>query len=129
MMGTNNPMKINKFSWKVEYQGRGAGHIHGTLWCNLNEVRMDEDNQVNNSETLENAFKALRLEEKLSTEEEHSITQFADKFTTCTLNSDKASEHLDEYYNKSQGRNIVQIVKQCQIQHHTKTCRKKGGAQ
>ena len=35
MMGTNNPLNIHKFSWRVEFQGRGAGHIHGTLWCHL----------------------------------------------------------------------------------------------
>ena len=38
MMGSNNPMIIIKYSWKVEFQGRGAGHIHGTAWCNLDKI-------------------------------------------------------------------------------------------
>ena len=31
MMGANNPMKIKYISYRVEFQGRGAAHIHGTL--------------------------------------------------------------------------------------------------
>ena len=38
VMGKNNAMKIKKYSWKGEFQERGAGHIHGTLWCNLREL-------------------------------------------------------------------------------------------
>ena len=90
MMGINNPMRIEKYSWKVEYQGRGAGHIHGTLWCNLKKVQLEDQNKDAEStvaSNLESAFKALRLNEELSEEEEESITQFADKFTSCTSNS------------------------------------------
>ena len=29
MLGHNNPMAIENFSDKMEFQGRGAGHIHG----------------------------------------------------------------------------------------------------
>ena len=29
LMGVNSPMNIKRFSWKIEYQGRGAGHVHG----------------------------------------------------------------------------------------------------
>merc|ERR1712082_453324 len=65
-------MHIKKFSWKVEFQGRGAGHIHGTLWCDLNKIMKDENHQnseeknVNNS--LESAFKKLRQNEELSSD-------------------------------------------------------------
>ena len=34
MIGHNNPMAIENFSDKMEFQGRGAGHIHGAAWCN-----------------------------------------------------------------------------------------------
>ena len=37
-------MKIKHLSYKVEFQGRGAGHIHGVLWTNLSlfEKPVDE---------------------------------------------------------------------------------------
>ena len=35
LMGMNNPMKIKYISYRVEFQGRGAAHIHGTLWLNI----------------------------------------------------------------------------------------------
>ena len=31
VMGRNNPMNVEYYTYKVEFQERGAGHIHGTL--------------------------------------------------------------------------------------------------
>ena len=45
VMGQNNPMNVQYFTYKVEFQERGAGHIHGTLWLNLKELeRMIKSN-------------------------------------------------------------------------------------
>ena len=38
LMGGNNPMKIKYISYRVEFQGRGAAHIHGTLWLDLKNI-------------------------------------------------------------------------------------------
>ena len=38
MMGHNSPMAIKNFSDKLEFQGRGAAHIHGCAWCDLSKV-------------------------------------------------------------------------------------------
>ena len=38
VMGTNNPMFVNYHTEKVEFQDRGAGHIHGPLWLKLNMI-------------------------------------------------------------------------------------------
>ena len=38
MMGKNNPMKIKYWCDKMEFQGRGAGHIHGVAWSDLAEI-------------------------------------------------------------------------------------------
>ena len=38
MTGENNPMAIENWSDKMEFQGRGAAHIHGVAWCNLARV-------------------------------------------------------------------------------------------
>ena len=37
-MGKNNPMHVKYFTYKVEFQDRGAGHIHGTLWLGLDDI-------------------------------------------------------------------------------------------
>ena len=38
LMGKNNPDCITYWSDKMEFQGRGAGHIHGVAWCDLKRV-------------------------------------------------------------------------------------------
>ena len=34
----SNPMSIEYYSAKLEFQGRGAGHHHGTLWVNMEKM-------------------------------------------------------------------------------------------
>ena len=34
----NNPMHVEYWSTKVEFQGRGAGHNHGTLWVDMDKT-------------------------------------------------------------------------------------------
>ena len=112
MMGINNPMSIKKFSWKMEFQGRGAGHIHGTLWCDLKKVKDNNDQgQRESLDSLEDAFKSLRQNQELSDQEEESLINFAEMFTTCTLNEQKAAEHLrKEETIEYRGGKIIQIV-------------------
>ena len=38
VMGKNNPMNVKYYTYKVEFQDRGAGHVHGTLWLRLNKI-------------------------------------------------------------------------------------------
>ena len=38
LMGGNNPMKIKYISYRVEFQGRSAAHIHGTLGLDLKNI-------------------------------------------------------------------------------------------
>ena len=37
-LGKQNQMHIKHYTYKVEFQDRGAGHIHGTLWLNLDKI-------------------------------------------------------------------------------------------
>ena len=39
VMDKNNPMSIEHYSTKVEFQGRGAGHNHGVLWANVKKMQ------------------------------------------------------------------------------------------
>ena len=42
-MGRNNPMAITNFCDNMEFQGRGAGHIHGVAWSDLKKsIRIDK---------------------------------------------------------------------------------------
>ena len=38
MMHKSNPMSVEYFSAKLEFQGRGAAHNHGVLWVNMNDM-------------------------------------------------------------------------------------------
>ena len=38
ILNKNNPMAAEHYSTKVEFQGRGAGHNHGTIWVNLKKM-------------------------------------------------------------------------------------------
>ena len=54
VMGDNNPMQVEYHTYKVEFQERGAGHIHGTLWLKLETLerlrRQDNDELVLDNE-------------------------------------------------------------------------------
>ena len=38
VMGGGNAMHVDKFTYKTEFQERGAGHVHGTLWVKLHII-------------------------------------------------------------------------------------------
>ena len=37
-MDKSNPMCVEYYTMKLEFQGRGAGHNHGTLWVNIKKL-------------------------------------------------------------------------------------------
>ena len=64
-MGANNPMAVENFSDKMEFQGRGAAHIHGVAWCNLAKVsemlhmdinNLNSDDELDSEDASENDF-------------------------------------------------------------------------
>ena len=36
----NNPMHVEYWTTKVEFQGRGAGHNHGTIWVDMKKMEL-----------------------------------------------------------------------------------------
>ena len=145
-------MAIINFSDKLEFQGRGAAHIHGAAWCDIRKIsqsinltvpRSESDEEIDsNSEhepetieeietrildpdtDLERAFKKLRKSQDLQREDENALIAFADKFTTCTLNPEMAASMIDDKTSVSEGIRIVDIVRKTQTHYHTKTCKK-----
>ena len=100
MFGANNPMEIEYFSSKLEFQMRGAGHIHGTLWLDLNKFDIsDGDNRkdktkidvASNEQNTKNRYKfpgikkifsKIRKNENIEDDEADVLAKFADAFTT-----------------------------------------------
>ena len=88
IMGKNNPMKVKHISYRVEFQGRGAAHVHGTLWLDMKEIEKSlpvKDKKGHISE----AFTKLRNDIKLDAEEKEAVANFTDMFITCSLNPEK----------------------------------------
>ena len=96
VMGRNNPMHVKYYTYKVEFQERGAGHIHGTLWLNLDkleELVESEDGKLlpkedspltmptNENEStdihplsgIKSVFKKLKNDEQISQSEKKSL--------------------------------------------------------
>ena len=72
LFGKNNPMKIKYISYRVEFQGRGAAHIHGTLWLDLTEIEKHPNFQAE-AGTLTEAFRKLRDDLKLTDQEKDAM--------------------------------------------------------
>ena len=129
---------------KMEFQGRGAGHIHGVACCDLRKVselikeekkngvilqkeREEDVSSEDGISSLENAFRSLRGHIPLTEDEEKVLIDFVDRSVTCTLSPDLAAKMIDVKNDKDYGKKIIQIVKECLNHHHTKACNKQGG--
>ena len=95
---------------RVEFQGRGAGHIHGVLWVDMKELDVKDVS----SEVLQEAFDKLRHSQELDEWEVRAIEKFTDAFVTCTrcinVSSREAVERAEEFNWHS----------------HSSSCRKEG---
>ena len=105
-MSKFNEMHVEFYNYRVEFQMRGAGHIHGVLWIDFDEFLQDERNKEFSN--LKEAFEAMGNERILDEEHEETIIKFADKFITCTLKDPTTRD----------------IVQEVNIHHHTRSCRK-----
>ena len=127
MMGKNNPMHVKYYTYKVEFQDRGAGHIHGTLWLGLDKIeklikdepddelrpkKEDEQNKEGWMHGLKDAFKKLRNNGILNIDDIKSLTRFIDEYTTVSI------------HENSVGKDVAKIAQEVNKHHHTKTCRK-----
>ena len=81
-MSKFNEMHVEFYNYRVEFQMRGAGHIHGVLWIDFDAFMQDERNKEFSN--LQNAFEAMGHEMVLDEEQEQVLTRFADKFITCS---------------------------------------------
>ena len=83
VMSKDNPMNTKLYNYRVEFQARGAGHIHGVLWVDFDKnLPNDLDNNV-----IKSVFNKFRHDDNLLPEEEEEVVKYIDTFVTCT--SDK----------------------------------------
>ena len=111
-------MKIKHLSYKVEFQGRGAGHIHGVLWTNLSMFEKEDGDKEAEFKYLTNSFRKLRDNEDLNGIEIGELERFVDKFITCSLNPDKLNKLV------SNGWKLAKLAEEVQQHKHTRTCHK-----
>ena len=110
MMRRNNDMKIKFISYSVEFQGRGAAHIHGTLWLDMKNI--ERLPIFNGEHFLSTAFQKLREDVVLSSEEKEAISKFTDLFITCSTNP-----HIFK-------KRTIDIAKAVNHHHCTRSCKK-----
>ena len=118
-MGGKNPMMVDKFSYKTEFQDRGAAHVHGVLWIKIHKIeklcRLGDsslkllteeeknamkENFVEPFKGIVSAFRKFRTRGDLTEMEERAIINFVDQFTTVSLCADEV------------GQEVVRIVKE-----------------
>ncbi len=100
--GPNNPFAVKFYTYRVEFQARGAAHVHGTLWLDMEhfEKKIPGINLV---------MQKLQFGNALSSVEQEIASRFVDTFVTVSSHSD-----------------IKDIVKDVQTHHHSRTCTKRG---
>ena len=107
IMNPKGGMCVEYYNYRVEFQMRGAGHIHGTLWIDWKKMNKNMKEKGDNSfevELVEKAFTNIKDERFGSKEhkrefekpkenghksefdeESEALAAFIDKFCTCTL--------------------------------------------
>ena len=129
VMHKKNPMAVKYFTYRIEFQQRGAGHAHGTLWLDLPRLermvmvdgKLSNPNEENIAQEkplkgLQNIFKKLRNNSQLSYKEMGCLKTFVDAFVTVTTDP------------QTVGEDVAEIAKQVNTHNHTRTCRKYGGS-
>ena len=96
-------MRNRHYQYRIEFQSRGAGHAHGVLWLDLSALDTDFPG-------IKEIFKNIRTDAPFDTDQTTILGKFIENFISCSLENEIVSD----------------IVKEVQIHHHTKTCRKHG---
>ena len=81
LMAESSPMHTQFYHYRVEFQLRGAGHIHGVLWIDL--AKLEEKNPE--LKGLKDIMAKLRTSSRLDDVERETTAKFVDKFVTCSL--------------------------------------------
>ena len=68
----SNPLSGKHYSAKLEFQGRGAAHNHGTLWLDIEKIEQKVDVQQLEGESVDTRRLDQRLKDPAQVEEKLS---------------------------------------------------------
>ena len=109
VMAKDTPMPVYKYSYKTEFQNRGAPHVHGVLWMDMGKL------EKTGFKGLKEAYEQLRKEEGVTQKHVNVLAKFVDAMTTVSLCPAEV------------GQLVASRAKETQNHHHTKkACRKQG---
>ena len=106
IMNPESPMSIEYYSYKVEFALRGAGHIHGVLWVDWENLTIIDKSEV---KLIKSALENIKNEEDMTDSEKQSLANFADKFISCSL-KEKATRAEEEKVQGNEERNEDKIM-------------------
>ena len=124
-------MNVNIYSMRIEFQQRGAGHVHGTLWIQLQNLeklvrhpsgRLVQDKEECDADVdrpfmgISEAFDKLRTDRDLTEKELKALVSFIDEFTTVSLHENTV------------GKDVAKIAREVNVHNHTRTCNKYNNA-
>ena len=93
VMSPGSPMRTKYYHYRVEFQKRGAGHIHGVLWVDLKELeekhKADQDLPLSG---LQRAMVKLRNSKQLDKQDKTALANFVDRFVSCSLEDNDLAE-------------------------------------
>ena len=70
ILGKNQPMNVKHYSYRVEFQAWGFGHVHGVLWCSLSNPVREAFTKIFSTSSVD-AFASMAIRTSYS-----SIAQF-----------------------------------------------------
>ena len=124
LMSKDNPMNPQYFNYRVEFQMRGAGHIHGVIWIDLNKPL---PNGIDNK-AVQSAFTKFKKEEPVTVEEEDNVIRFIDSFITCSTDVEEVQKLLIRDCKDKQkiAEKVISSAKEVNMhsQKHSMSCRK-----
>ena len=103
VMAPSSPFNTKYYHYRVEFQKRGAGHIHGVLWLDLKAVEEANDRELDG---LQDAMNTLKASKRLNLKQEEVVAKFVDRFVTCSLDDDNLSETVQEVQEHTHKGNI-----------------------
>ena len=100
------------YNYRVEFQMRGAGHIHGVIWVDLDafEQKHFNNDKENKPLVLKKAFQFVNDDNNPEEEPmyEEALVKFADTLITCSLKNPQ----------------VRKVVEEVNTHHHTKKCQR-----
>ena len=90
IMPESSPMCTEFYHYRVEFQMRGAAHIHGVLWVNLPKLEEKFPG-------LQIVISKLKNSSTLNENEKEVASNFVDAFVTCSLDIEALDDTVMKY--------------------------------